>query len=406
MVMIKRLERAPWWLWFVVVDLVLVAATLVHPYLPEAGPRWLRPFADLNLGGEMTIAAWWTGISLLVAALLAYQFYCARLLGPRLPWLILALVLLGLSFDEIGSAHERVGDGGWRELIVAGALVAAGLAYALLALFRRPETRRTAILAGLGVGLMGTVAAQEFVEHIVPWPAWALGPRSAIEEGTELLGVLLCLAALVALVPGRPSFSLAKVIPDPHRLSYLPYLLLAGLALHVLASISGATLTDVPRRGNPATWYPVSVLFIGACAAFWRARSGRTGSSGEGLFYSLALALLSLATVYQTRTLEVRTAGDALGWGLLALLQLGLFAYFYSRGRKRSAAWTLGALVVVVITWLVALAVNRAEVVLMALGASAFLITSGFLGVGASRDVSALGLGARRSPAQRSADRQ
>src|SRR3546814_8034194 len=65
-----------------------------------------------DLRSEDNVAAWWSGILLLLNAFHAYDGYALwRERAPRMArsWASLSLLLVILSADEIGSIHERIG---------------------------------------------------------------------------------------------------------------------------------------------------------------------------------------------------------------------------------------------------------------------------------------------------------
>src|SRR3546814_15579677 len=75
----------------------------------EGGARYLLLF---DLRAEDNVAAWWSGILLLLNAFHAYDGYALwRERAPRMArsWASLSLLLVILSADEIGSIHERIG---------------------------------------------------------------------------------------------------------------------------------------------------------------------------------------------------------------------------------------------------------------------------------------------------------
>ncbi len=108
----KKLRLIPWWVWIVAVDLVLVFITIIKHNLPDS--LW-GIYHHFDLGREMNMAAWWSGICLVALAFLAYELYSTNKDRTRVAWLILSLILFGLSLDEIGSLHERVES--WKIII-------------------------------------------------------------------------------------------------------------------------------------------------------------------------------------------------------------------------------------------------------------------------------------------------
>src|SRR5690606_32202148 len=89
--------------------LLIALSVAANAELLPAALRSLRRY--FNLAHENNLAAWWSGSLLLVAALHALDGR-AKLasLGDRrtaAAWAALALVLIALSLDEVGSLHER-----------------------------------------------------------------------------------------------------------------------------------------------------------------------------------------------------------------------------------------------------------------------------------------------------------
>lgn len=243
-----------WWQWIAAIDLFFLVWTVFLTYHPN-----LPVFHYLNLGGELNGAAWWSSMLLLTAALLGCQRFISTQDGSRMAWMILSAVLLVLSWDELGSLHERVG---WSAYLPYGLMGATLLLFALGKLLLQPQTRWSALLIGLGFCLFGSVVLQEHLEFSINWPDSLLGIRAAVEEGSELLGMLCCLAGILhQRHPQRRDLSVMTLLP------MLPYktlqtMLLGGLPLHILVSIWVPQLGDLPDRGNSALWYPVAVYFM------------------------------------------------------------------------------------------------------------------------------------------------
>jgi hypothetical protein len=255
-----RRKAIPWWIWILGIDLFLIATTAVKQYpLSFPGKRWL--VRHFNLAVEMNAAVWWSALCLLALALLAYELYSQKRGNKeKFAWLALSAVFTCLSLDELGSIHERIG--GWSDLLPYGVVFGSLVACALAVLFRNPQTRRSALFIGAGISLFGSVALQEYLEHAGSWANWALGLRVAMEEGSELLGMLLIFSGIVPHRAQCMTSSLRAIIPDPGKMKKVPEIVLIGGFFHILASMTVPGLIDVTEQGNPLAWYPVSVFFI------------------------------------------------------------------------------------------------------------------------------------------------
>ncbi|WP_027715509.1 hypothetical protein [Desulfuromonas sp. TF] len=255
-----RRKAIPWWIWILGIDLFLIATTAVKQYpLSFPGKRWL--VRHFNLAVEMNAAVWWSALCLLALGLLAYELYSQKKGNKeKFAWLALSAVFTCLSLDELGSIHERIG--GWSDLLPYGVVFGSLVACALAVLFRNPQTRRSSLFIGVGISLFGSVALQEYLEHAGSWANWALGLRVALEEGSELLGMLLIFSGIVPHRAQGMTSSLRAIIPDPGRMKKVSEIVLIGGGLHILASMTVPGLINVTEQGNPLAWYPVSVFFI------------------------------------------------------------------------------------------------------------------------------------------------
>ncbi|MEZ4710722.1 MAG: hypothetical protein R3A44_26225 [Caldilineaceae bacterium] len=297
-------KDAPWWNWIVIIDVVLVIITIVHAYLVPYPGDSLNTF---NLAGEMNFAAWWSSMLLLTLGMLAYELYCTKTDGSNTAWLILAWIWCGLSWDEIGSLHERVAiTMGW--IAFAPFILVGGSAalYAFLLLYRKPTTRTASILIFVGIVVMSSAIVYEFFERIIEWPVWFIGLRVGAEEGTELLGMFLSLwGVLSQRHHARWPNPISKVIPNPHLMHKLAFILPTGLLLHIVTSIiEDRFVPEMGGRGNPAVWYPVilfSILFYAALWKSWSPRENR-GSSWRALAIYFVLSSIAITTMYDIQS--------------------------------------------------------------------------------------------------------
>ncbi|MCG8691068.1 MAG: hypothetical protein MI806_07645 [Minwuiales bacterium] len=292
--------------------MLIVAATVLNFYLPAFSQKW-RLIYPFNLGGEQNLAVWWSGILLFMAGVLFYEFYCRAADRLRLPWLLLAILMVTLSVDEIGSFHERLG--GWRNMILIGLPFGMMFLYAIVQLLSRPQTRRAAYFTLAGFLCFGSVGIQEFLEHTVVWPDWSRGLRLGMEEGTELLGSFLVLCGIMDR-RGAPDVAagsapeVGAMLPDLGCLRYIPAFLLVGVLLHLgIGMFAQANFDDMVERGNPGSWYPAVVFLLLSVAAVDKAMESPAKTR---LFWQVAAAVFlmcSLGAVFARMSITANFVG-------------------------------------------------------------------------------------------------
>lgn len=253
---------------------ILVAIVTVWTYFAWRSWRLDAFVFAVNIGSEMNFAVWWISAVLLLPALSFYEFFCRGVAGHRMPWLLLAAIFLFLSWDEIGSLHERTYESGFGAplvgLLLVGAVFAAGALYSVWRLVARSETRTSGWLLFFAFALYGSVGLQELLEHRIDWPYWLKGVRTGLEEGTELFANFLALSAVAAQRPGLRG-GLTQILPDTDALVALRPILFALLLVHAAVSLFYFPLLDpLTRHGNPAAWYPAAVYVLLACHAIRR----------------------------------------------------------------------------------------------------------------------------------------
>src|SRR5688572_8811894 len=182
------------WLYGIVaVCIFLLFCTLGYPW-----PFGSGALTAFNLRDESNLAATWSAMLLLVAAMHAFDGWALNRPpsgSVAISWLLLSAVLVALSLDETGSFHERFPT--WLSLLPIAIVFGGMFSYAIFVLFRSPEYRASSILIVVAVALFGSVALQEFIEQRFEWPGHLRSLRAVVEEGTELLAmVLLVLAAM------------------------------------------------------------------------------------------------------------------------------------------------------------------------------------------------------------------
>ncbi|HEY1283729.1 MAG TPA: hypothetical protein VGE96_04550 [Steroidobacteraceae bacterium] len=250
--------------------LVLVSAGMVFAtFMLRWGLTPLHVLAPLNLTNENVVAAWFSGMLLLLGSLHAADGYFRlrqKNLHAALAWCVIALMLFGLSLDEIGSLHERADEylkmGKWLSFLPFFIALLAGCTWSILTLWFTPSERPTVPGLVIGFAILVSVGGQEWLEHAFQWP-WYLVPfRAAFEEGSELLGMLILICTMVhnsmglfssARPPRKPAFSSVPALRWPI------VIVGAGIAWP-MAQLS--TVLDLPAvLGHPSDWL-AAVLFV------------------------------------------------------------------------------------------------------------------------------------------------
>jgi hypothetical protein len=273
-----------------------------------------------HLATENVIAAWYSSMLLLgvaVSALAAYTIRSrtdARWTRPwlRHGWLVVAAVFLLLSFDEIGSLHERVGmavsfgDGaalGW-VYVLSLPILATG---AYMIAFAWTEMRRVPIafrLFVIGTALYLLNPILEEIEMSLihgagadpeSWARFAHDVLLVLEEGgLELFGTLCFLMG--TLVWLRES---ARSMPGETltwRVDAEQAARIGGIAALVViigVPVSAAFVRSMPAAdsGIPMNWFPAAA----ACLLCLLAVGARAGANAERSQFAPAVAIFALA---------------------------------------------------------------------------------------------------------------
>lgn len=306
--------------------------TLTVPW-NEAHPI-RHALVHLSLGAENVVAAWFSSMLLLsVAGACAIAFTVDGTAGAsrrmlRAGWLVLALLFVALSFDELGSIHERlsmvtIGAGnetliGWYALIVG--LIAAVSFMLAFGLLHVRQVMPAFLLLALGAMCFASVPVQEHLEVQAYREAgngwirpigWLL-----LEEGSELAGAICSLAAalvysstrLARLSTGEGSVSLALPWRRTASLVVLALVVLgAGLAV---SQVQFGGSAGAHGHGIPRNWFPAMLAFTTAAFAWW------LGGAGD------ARVLRAFAPIQLVASAFV--GADLHGWKFLAMPSLGV----------------------------------------------------------------------------------
>lgn len=313
---------------------LFIGATVLTKLGFATGPLQ-APLRMMTLAVENNLGAWFSSMLLWLVALHAYDGYARhRRSAPRIAraWAVIAAILAFLSFDEMSSTHERLmemaeatGIGAWSPILILGGVIGATVVRALWTLWTGgPDHRRSAIWLIAGFGLLGTIVLQEYADLQVAWTSlWAQAIRVALEEGTELVGMIVLLAVTMRnsapfRADGGPAFAALDELRTP--------LLMAGLiAAPVLAIVTG--LVDADRRGRPADWLAAAAFGM---AALWLLRPWILGERparrvGWTVWLQAGLCLMaSAASVRWIAGIEITILGTAIATRLAVVLPLCL----------------------------------------------------------------------------------
>lgn len=189
----------------------------------EGRPELSRLLSPLLLGNEGNIPTWYAGALLLVAALCAWLVAIAvRDAGQphHRAWILLTIVLVAMSADEVGRVHETLNlvgafvrnRMGWQDVailaypwVLPGAVVAVVVGAMFLPLLRdlpRADTAR--LVAAGGTFLFGALGLEVVgaLQDDVGGFSWMRIIVQNLEELLEMLGVIILVDALLRLQAG------------------------------------------------------------------------------------------------------------------------------------------------------------------------------------------------------------
>jgi len=229
-----------------------------------------------TLTNENNFGAWWSSTMLFMASLLAFEGFLRAPGGlerarTAYPWLAVSAISLVLSIDEGASIHERIGAwtgwGMWEASAPFGLVLSLMIAFAAYGLWRDPGRRASSVWLMISMALFGTVALQEHLEFQAPWWGTFAALRAVLEEGTEIIGMLILLRVAMAGSLAQRRESGADETPTFQFLGrYERPLLWAPLLLAPFIAHLSARLPD-QQRGRPAAWAAAMIFSMAALVA-------------------------------------------------------------------------------------------------------------------------------------------
>ncbi len=259
--------------------------------------------SQLSLASENVAAAWFSSMLLLIAGLLslaAYRSDVARFSGRwqktvSLGWLFMAAVFFLLSFDEMASVHETIGDSSLFTALSNGAgwflfEIVVGLVGLFMVMFGWMRLRRVPLAVGLFFAGVLLYLSNPFQENFeinsyrsaadpTQWkrPLFFL----LLEEGSELAGSFCFISACVAYLKNASrqlgyagiSVQISKQCAAACRILWV----VLGAGALVLLFI-GSHQPHQTETGIGQNWFPSALAFVLFCAAVYfgfRPRSTR-----------------------------------------------------------------------------------------------------------------------------------
>jgi hypothetical protein len=197
-----------------------LVAVAVRTLLRPGGGVLAEVLSLLNAAHERSLASWWTSALLVTCCLVSVVVgRLARTGLAKRSWMVLAAVFALLSVDEVVSLHERgakwtsgvfetgslLARLGWT--IPATAALVLSLHFLVPAFRAIPARSRAMILAGLATSIAGALG-MEVVNVLLTdagarylWRHLAM----AVEEGAEMVGVVIVLLGVLTAVRVRRS---------------------------------------------------------------------------------------------------------------------------------------------------------------------------------------------------------
>lgn len=313
------------WYWFWLISGVFVGAMVV--YFFKHHPAWFHAsYRIVSLTHEMNYAVWWAGIGLFLAGIVFARVgeIAAATVRPAWPWYVLALAMLALCFDEVGSLHETVSRvGGWWGLLPFALLFAAAFGFSLFEIVRRPGFRLVTLIIVFSIGLFVAVAGLEALEHGRELLGFHLNSylrrvRLVGEETIELLATgLLVTAGLIAMKNmGDADRRVLNVTSVVERLLDVPLVVFVLFVVQVVVTASFiVTNYTIFPEGNPAVLFSMLLFFCLGIIACLRVGPARRSGKQTGFWVLLAVLFFtaSILQMYNLFILFSRVTGISIG---------------------------------------------------------------------------------------------
>lgn len=259
------------------------------------GPKTKYLILEFSLATENTLATWYSSMLLLSVAAMSFVCYMMQKQVVskgnetyiKYGWLMFFLVFSLLSFDELGSIHERLGDiaalnpvgdepPGWVLLLgLPIGLVAFLMLWFCWKLINYAPL--AVVFAVVGILLFASIPIQEYME-MEAWHSasdmdtWKRPVHLLLlEEGAEIFASTFILISTFVYIGylnssgKKPSFNPSLNIGfSLHRKKVFFWMIFVGISLVVLMFLikNSTVFTVEGENGIPRNWFPAATGFL------------------------------------------------------------------------------------------------------------------------------------------------
>lgn len=367
----------------VAIDLFLLLCTLARCEFREAIDsktlKWIIVKFDLSI--EMNFAVWWSAVLLFMVGLHALQNSISSQSRISCAWRGISVIFFIFSLDEIGSIHERIGSWILRAPVALVCLVI--LSYSLVHLYRNKRYQYSAKFITAGIALFGLTVFLEFLESELTWSFRAAGLRTVLEEGIELVGMLLALLGVISVQTPDSRKSLRDFLPNYHTVEGIRYLVIIALVGHIVSAVTVLSWSKITKWGHPVVWLPIVLYFVLFGFVVRRALCQLETRFLPPLWYSLCQLTFSLIIPFVfTKSLELSSSHVREEFGPQMLLSFWMLYYIIQIlvlwiAAKESSNYGRSSLILIfsigILNLLAITRMDSIELVLVTIGVNAFL---------------------------------
>jgi hypothetical protein len=248
----------------------------------DKAPNQKLLYMQANLATENVLASWWSSMFLFGISIVA--LLCSAVIADGRPtarlettgWRVLAAIFLFLSWDEMGSIHERfsliqdqfhIFDAGFLIWLIPFILLVPAVMAPFAWIYLR-QNRLALFLFVAGLLLYCSVPLQEKMEMLAYEAAGAAWHRPVLflllEEGAELLGATCFLMSFLVYFRARQAANGADLIRIVARLCEPRNMAVAASAAAIAMYLVNSFLPTLRGFGVAGNWFPSVVAFASA----------------------------------------------------------------------------------------------------------------------------------------------